>query len=859
MDELDPLAFGNWDAVPAPAQDARAGQVLIHNHPGDDLTPSDADISVASMYGKSGVGFYIIDNACARVRVVVKPFVEKRLVPVDAARLRDFFGPEGGLARAIEGYEHRPQQVEMMGLVARALNEDRIAMVEAGTGTGKSFAYLAPAIEWAVANKQRVVVSTNTINLQEQLLDKDIPALRARLGTEFKAVLLKGRGNYVSLRRLEFAVRDKGFLEDERGRELRQLSAWAKKTRDGSKSDIAFELSDDAWEAAQSDKDDCLRARCPHFDECFYYRSRREAAAAEIVVANHHLVMADVALKRDMTGNDFTAILPPFDRVVFDEAHNLEEVATDYFSSEVSPLAIRRQLGKLRSHRDQRGALARLRDAVHRLDSSMLYPPTKQILNLCDGEIGSARVTLDDTIDRHFDEIFYRTLQHFGLETLKPREKREVRVTREVAATEYWREVEERLEAVAVALAGFLKPLEKVAGLPRFYPEETAAELVNERLGVVGIAGKLAEHLASVRFFIKAGDEDYCRWVEVGYFNERPAPRLCVAPLDTAPALRSALFARKRTAVLTSATLAVEKQFDFFARRLGLAPPPEDSPAAKTDAKNPLADIGSRTDFLLLGSPFDYAANCLVGVALDMPPPARAEFDEESHRAILGALRITGGRAFVLFTSFRALDRASTALSGPLAREGITVLRQGSMPRTKLLDAFRSAPRAALFATSSFWEGVDVQGRALECLVLCKLPFRVPTTPLLEARTERIDRLGGDSFHELSVPLAVIRFKQEFGRLIRSKTDRGVVLILDPRVATKAYGKSFLRSLPAAEVVADHTESVLARFAEFLTGERGAPPSAGARRARQAGVPLRAQPHGRFAPGQPAHGAARAP
>ena len=455
------------------------------------------------------------------------------------------------------------------------------------------------------------------------------------------------------------------------------------------------------------------------------------------------------------------------------------------------------------------------------MDSSCLYPPTKQILDLCDGAIGSTRIVLDDTIDRHFDEIFYTTLQHFGLETLKPREKRELRVTRDVAATDYWRELEERLEEVGDALEAFIKPLEKLAGLPRFYPEETAAELVNERLAVVGIAGKLAEHLGSLRFFGKAGDEEYCRWVEVGYFNERPAPRLCVAPLDTAPALRSALFSRKRTAVLTSATLTVENQFGFLARRLGLTRPDDEAenraePGTAPAAKNPLADIEKRTDFLHLDSPFDYAANCLVGVALDMPPPASAEHDERSHRVILDTLRLTGGRAFVLFTSFRALDRASSALAGSLAREGITVLRQGAMPRTKLLDAFRSSPRAALFATSSFWEGVDVQGRALECLILCKLPFRVPTTPLLEARTERIDRLGGDSFRELSIPLAVIRFKQGFGRLIRSKTDRGVVLILDPRVATKAYGKSFLRSLPSAEVVADRTERVLARFAEFF-------------------------------------------
>ncbi len=830
VEELEPIAFGNRDSVPAPAQDARPGQVLIHNHPGGNLTPSGADINLASLYGNSGIGFYIVDNACERVRVVVKPFKKPPPVPVNEDALAADFEPGGKLAAGTPGYEHRPQQVDMMRLVARAFNGGRIAMVEAGTGTGKSFAYLAPAIAWATANKRRVVISTNTINLQEQLIAKDLPALGERMGIPFRAVLVKGRSNYVSLRRLQYAADQAGLFESDRSRELRQLASWTRKTQDGSRSDLPFEVSDEVWEAVQSDKDDCMRARCPNFDSCFFYRSRRESAGADIVVANHHLVMADLAIKKDHTGNDFVAILPPYDRVVFDEAHHMEEIATEYFGSETSPFAIRRLLGKLASAREGRGVLHKLRDDVFRLDHRFLYPSTKQILDALEGQIFPAKSALDASLDHVFDQVFYKTLQFHQIAELKPREKRELRITATTTASDYWVELTDLLGTAGEEMERFLKPLERALGLLRFYPEELANELVNVRLNAAGLASKLSQHLGALRFFLKAGDEEYCRWIQVFYIRDRPAVRLCVAPLDVAPSLRKALFEKKRTAVLTSATMTVEKSFDFFARRLGLvagpgdadrAEPPAPPPDDDENAGPPLADVAGRTDFLLLDSPFDFARSCLVGVVTDLAEPGHAAFTTSSHDAILDTLRLTGGRAFVLFTSYSAMERSYAALAGPLAREAITAMRQGQMPRTKLLEAFRTTPRCALFATSSFWEGVDVPGRALECLILARLPFRVPTNPILEARTERIDRLGGNSFMEMSIPLAVIHFKQGFGRLIRTRTDRGVVLILDHRVVTKHYGRAFLNSLPPARVFTGATGDVLAEFGQFLGRDQG--------------------------------------
>ncbi|MGI8908280.1 MAG: helicase C-terminal domain-containing protein [Candidatus Sumerlaeaceae bacterium] len=811
--ELDPLAFGNWDAVPAPAQNARPGQVLIHNHPSGTLDPSDADINIASLYGKSGVGFYIVDNMCEQVRVVVKPFREAPAVELDVASLLRHFGPDGDLARRMPGYEHRPQQLQMMQLVANAFNRDRLAVAEAGTGTGKSFAYLAPAIAWAQANKKRVVISTNTINLQEQLINKDVPELRTRLDWNFRAVLVKGRNNYISRRRLKFAAREGELFPDERSKELKQLLEWSGATNDGSRSDLPFDVADETWEAAASDKDDCLRARCPHFNDCFFYKSRREAASADVIVANHHLVMADIALKKENTGNDYTAILPPYDRLVFDEAHNLEEVATSYFSSETSLLAIRRQLNRLATLRENKGAIPRLQRAVFEHDSRNVYAVTAQILTLLDSEVLARRHELEPLLEEHFSDVFHRTLEFFHMDSLNRTERRELRITRTVTESPYWRETGTLLEEIRTEMNRLLSPLDKALNLMRHYPEELLLELADYRTAAGSVAAKLTDHCNAITFFLKAGDEDYCRWFDVGYVRDRPVVRPCTAPLDIAPALRSALFTRKRTVILTSATLTVDNKFDYLSRQLGLGAAEVEESAS--DQQSTLEDVAGRTDYLKVGTPFDYERNCLIGIPRDLPPPNDRQFEEHIAPVIVETLRITQGRAFVLFTSYRSLQKALALTQSQLQAMGITTFRQGEMPRHRLLEAFRSSSRAALFATSSFWEGVDVQGRALECLILTKLPFSVPTTPILEARAEHIDRRGGSSFYEMTVPMAVIKFKQGFGRLIRSKTDRGIVVILDHRVVTKPYGKTFLRSLPPARVQQGTTAEVLETLTSF--------------------------------------------
>lgn len=820
IEELDPVAFGNWKAVPAPAQDARSGQVLIHNHPSGGLDPSDADIQVASLYGSAGIGFYIIDNAVERVRVVVQPFKPKPEVLLDAPALLAPFQPGGAVARAFSNYEFREQQIHMMELLVRAFNDRRIAVVEAGTGTGKSFAYLAPSIQWALANKKKVVISTNTINLQEQLIAKDIPELAKLLGVTVKAVLVKGRGNYVSQRRLGLALRQLDLVPSAKNTQLQQIAEWAGKTSDGSRAELNFELGDDAWEAAVSDKDDCMRARCPNYNECFFYKARREASAADILVANHHIVMADIALKKDSAADTFAGILPPYDRVIFDEAHHVEEVATEYFSTETSHLAIRRQLSKLTSTRSNRGALDGLSTAIIAAKAATSEPATAHILKLLNDVIPLARSEADFAAEQILDDVFYSTLRYFNAENMERRERRQLRVTSTVMESEFWREVTEKLSTLVGSLETLSGHIAKAMNMLKTYPAELLLEMENSRLAVSSAHRKLMEHCAALGFFLKAPEERNCRWFEVGYLRDRPVIRPCTAPLDIAPQLQSALFAKRKTVVLTSATLTVENKFTFLAKQIGLAPTPPDEVTSKTEQdalQLRLAEqLHARTDFLQLGTPFDYAKHCVIGVTLDTASPTDTGFESSIKNVVLEAIKITRGRAFVLFTSYRSLQQVYDGISRTLIAEGITPLRQGEMPRSKLLEVFRGSTNAALFATSSFWEGVDVQGEALQSLILTRLPFRVPTTPILEARTERMQRQGRDPFRELTIPLAVIKFKQGFGRLIRSKTDRGVVLILDNRVATKNYGKTFLRSLPPAQLVCDKQAVVLDTFRKFF-------------------------------------------
>lgn len=808
---VEALAFGNRASVPAPAQNAKSGQVMIHNHPSGYLEPSDADISIASAYGAAGIGFYITNNDCTDVRVVVKPFFPKQLESVDFKELDDLFGERGHLQRTFPGFEHRPQQLAMMRTVTRAFNEGQVAVIEAGTGVGKSFAYLAPAILWSLTNKKRVVVSTNTINLQEQLLEKDLPELARQMDREVKAVLVKGRGNYISLRRLRYSQQRTDLFTEDRNGELHSLADWAEQTEDGSKSDFPHQISDEVWEAVMSDKDDCLRAACPTFNKCLFYKSRREASSADIIIANHHLVMADVALRLQAPEAE-VGILPPFDHVIFDEAHNLEDVATKYFTTDTSQAGIRRQLVRIARKRDHSGTLQGLHRALKQGKHTSRSNITVEIMKLITEQILPAREEVDNAIGVYFDDFFSDSLTFFHADNLKHDERREFRITTTVTESPYWQNVTAQLEGMCQALHRLIDLFDRMERMLGMLSDEALLEIVEARLRLYGAVRKLRDHDAALRFFLVADNRSFCRWIEIGFRRGRPFIFPRTAPLSIAENLRSALFSRKKTVVLTSATLSIDNNFAYFTKQVGLSAGRGEGAegAESTDA------LAKRTQFLQLDTPFNYSQNCLFAIPQDVPPPADRDFTAAATPLIIEAIRTTQGRAMVLFTSYSALKMMAEICRGPLMASGIQTLQQGQVPRHQLVELFRSAEKAALFATSSFWEGVDVQGDALQCLILTKLPFAVPSTPLIEARAEALERAGGNAFYEMSVPQAVIRFKQGFGRLIRSHSDRGFVLMLDNRVTVQRYGKIFMRSLPPARRAVGTGEEMLQEIRTFM-------------------------------------------
>lgn len=781
------VARGHKSAVLAAVRDADWGNLVIHNHPSGELEPSDADLQVGTELHARGLGMAICDNAATELYVVVAPPRRKELELLDEAAVRGLLAPEGPVAAAHRAYEDRPTQRDMTASVAATYNEGGVLLAEAGTGTGKSIAYLVPALRWAVENRERTVVSTNTINLQEQLVTKDLPFLREALDVPFRFALVKGRRNYISIRRAKLAM-DTGLalMDGPEARELEALAEWLETTDDGSLQDLPFEPSSEVWDEVESDSDVCIRTRCPHFDKCFYQNARRDAAGADVLVVNHHLLFSDLAVRRAQGNYTAPAVLPPYRRVVLDEAHNLEEAATSHLGVAVSRRGLLRLLSRLH-RRGDRGVLRAVEERLLVLDAGRVRKETlRRIERELRPDVANAK--------QRAAELFGR------LESVVDRgEDNVLRLGDGFHREQAWE------AAVSPALEDLLMVLDRVArGLDgvreAILADRQATEKLEEQLvEVSALADRVRAQADGLRRALVPGDDPVAmvRWLERrgGGRTREPNVAACAAPIELGQVLREALWEPVDTAVLTSATLSTRDGFAFLAGRLGL-----DREARVTEETYP--------------SPFDFSTQTMVAIPTDVPGLGR-EHDDATAGAIADLAAACDGGIFGLFTSYRSLR----SVAGTLRRRGVDrrwpLFVQGESPRGALVRRFTESGRGILLGVASFWEGVDVPGDPLRGLVIAKLPFKVPSEPLTAARMEALEAEGGNGFFQYMLPHAALRLKQGFGRLIRSTADRGAVVLLDRRVLEKSYGRYFLDTLPPAPVRTGPWERLRAELSDF--------------------------------------------
>ena len=718
------LARGHASAVPAIFEGLDIREVVIHNHPGDDLSPSEPDIQLAAMYGAHGHGMFIIDNEASRVYVVVEPFAPKQATLLNIREMEAAFRPDGPMAKNLAAFEVRPQQAQMMEAIAGAFNTDSFAVVEAPTGVGKTVAYLIPAILWAIRNKERIVVSTRTINLQEQIMEKDLPLLKRCLGVSFEACLVKGRGNYLCLRKMDRAFAEVDLFQDEEMRNrLTAIGDWANHTGDGSLSDLPFMPGRELWDKVNSEADTCSGGRCPNQQKCFVGKARRAMARADILVTNHHMLFSDMAVKRE--ANDFTAmaVLPVFRRVILDEAHSIEDSATEYLGVSATRSAAQHLFNRFLRNEGgrERGFLTMLKSRITKECPQLSPDEYEQLLALIEDSLMPSLTAARASTDAAFEAIRALTGERCG------QVGRDIkwRLTQEVLDTAEIRELHrdlmmsatEDLRALMRACEELHRRLRQVPPAPGAVEAAIAADAVELRAyaeRIKSLGGVLSECTS------KELAENTVRWVEIDARNPQFV-RLVRCPLEVGQPLAESIYSQLQTVIMTSATLTVQQKFEYLFKRLGLDRVP-----------------AGRVHSIILDSPFDYPTQALLCIPSDGVDPTDRSFFDLSVNSIRRILAISKGHAFVLFTAFSALNHAYRQLEGELRAAGITPLCQGKATRTQLLDEFRRDTTSVLFATDSFWEGVDVPGNALECVILPKLPFRVPTEPIHEARAEAI-------------------------------------------------------------------------------------------------------------------------
>ncbi len=740
-------------------------EVVIRTTKPNQLYPSDMELELSEeLYTRRNIAYCLLSSDLDDfyfVQDIDRIFLEE----ID---IENYFAKDGILAKEIKGFEYREEQEEMAQYIQDAINEDRKIIVEAGTGTGKTLAYLIPSIKWAVTNKKRVIIATNTINLQEQLLLKDIPLAKSIIKDEFSYVLVKGRNNYVCKRLFnELALGKSIDIETfsmEAREQIEYILKWGNKTKTGDKAELPFEVYPDVWELVQSTTELCLGKKCPYRKECFYMKTRMEKMEADILISNHHVFFADLNVRAETDFDSEYLILPRYDMVIFDEAHNVESVARSYFSVEVSKISFTRLLNRIYQKKNkkkkEKSALIRVEDTVDEknLEDSEQYI---YLLNTLKEEIS----ILQNIGDEYFDEI--RKIYETNTEAPIKKSLNNFEMTK----SRFLENLREKKDMFQSKLVNFLNLMMSF--------NNVIDEEKDKNPEVINFNNHLKmfkAYIDSFKFINSFEDDNYIYWLDIN--SKRTNVVLTATPLNIAQKLSTVLFDNLDRLVFASATIVVNGNFDYFKKSLGL------------DEEDCIEAI--------IKSPFDYDEQMSVYIPSDIQDSENINaFVSDASKFILNILLKTNGKAFILFTSYTMLNQIYYSISKKLKDKGFEVFLHGDKPRSQIIKEFKEAENPILFGTTSFWEGVDVQGENLSNVIITKLPFLVPTDPVVSAISKKIEEDGGNSFMDFQLPEAIIKFKQGVGRLIRKKTDSGNIFILDNRILKKRYGSLFINALPS--------------------------------------------------------------
>ena len=767
---------GNLHSVPVNQDLKRKGSVLIHNHPGENLTPSDADLSVAAVSSENAQGFYIINNDVTEIYVVVEPVLPKVIKKLDVDDAAFYISKDGPLAKINENFEERLSQIELLKNIAKTFNQNKTGVFEAGTGVGKSYAYLIPSILWAVQNNERVVISTGTINLQQQLCLKDIPQAIKITGKPVKFILMKGRQNYICKRRLQDALNSKDLFEN--NDDLDRIAQWQDSCDSGSKSELSFLPSESVWNRINSESDACMALRCPYYSQCFVMKVKKEASAANILVVNHHLLFADIESRLHGAGYDDAVVLPPYKRIIFDEAHGIETAATSFFSESFNRFKILKPLNLL--YRKKKNSAMGFLFSVSMLskEEEKSFQAYQMISKIKSDLTNLETLALDLCIQEN----------NLWLNPLTFRNFQPVLSMCQTLAKD-----------ISVFTSLVLEVLDGVPEDDRDIPYFWETKVLNRRLSDYSVILNdffMWEEKPDKVFWLQKKNlpSDMQKDDELNFYIN-----FIETPLDIAPLMNQGIFEPMDSVVCTSATLKTGRDFSYWLRHNGL--------------------YFSDSDEVLQGeffSPFPYKENMIFLVPKDIPFPDEPDFQVYVENVLKNLILKAKGRTLVLFTSYESLRLSYNNIFSTMLANGIKLLRQGSDDNARILKNFKDDVSSVLFATDSFWQGVDVPGESLSQVIIVKLPFTVPNDPVFKARSEAIRKKGGNSFMELSVPEAIIKFRQGVGRLIRKNTDKGTVVVLDRRIYEKQYGSLFLANVPECKKYYEPVSKILDIIEEFL-------------------------------------------